>query len=65
MNDLFIFRKRSPEQESWRNSWGQDDQKDEFWTSFESNYQYLMNNNLIDSCKVSVKETSIFKIWFV
>ncbi|KAK7580535.1 hypothetical protein V9T40_001164 [Parthenolecanium corni] len=45
------LKKRSPEQESWRNSWGQDDQKDEFWTSFESNYQYLMNNNLIDSCK--------------
>ena len=49
-----FFRKRNSEQDSWRNSWGQYDQKDEFWTSFESNYQYLMNNNLIDSCKVSV-----------
>ncbi|XKL67821.1 hypothetical protein PGB90_003312 [Kerria lacca] len=45
------LRKKNPEQESWRNSWGQDDHKDEFWTSFESNYQYLMNNNLIESCK--------------
>ncbi|XP_065202336.1 klarsicht protein [Planococcus citri] len=44
------LKKRSPEQECWRNSWGQDDQKDELWTAFNSNYQYLMNNNLIESC---------------
>ena len=54
---VFVRRKRSPEQECWRNSWGQDDQKDELWTAFNSNYQYLMNNNLIESCTVS------FRLW--
>jgi hypothetical protein len=46
--------RKDPEQESWRRSWGnRDENKDEFWAALQSNYNYLMDNNLIESCKVS------------
>jgi hypothetical protein len=45
--------RKDPEQESWRRSWGNRDvNKDEFWAALQSNYNYLMDNNLIESCKV-------------
>ncbi|CAG2064219.1 unnamed protein product, partial [Timema podura] len=45
--------RRDPEQEIWRRSWGsRDENKDEFWAALQSNYNYLMDNHLIDSCKI-------------
>lgn len=44
-------RRRDPEQEGWRRSWGSHN-KDEFWAALQSDYDYLMDNNLIDTCKV-------------
>lgn len=74
-NDLFdneciwsIFRK-DPEQEQWRRSWGsRDENKDDFWAAIQSNYNYIMDTNLIDSCKVSFSVlqfefTKSFDLW--
>jgi hypothetical protein len=50
-----MWYRKDPEQESWRRSWGnRDESKDEFWAALQSNYNYLMDNNLIESCKVSL-----------
>jgi hypothetical protein len=50
---LYMWYRKDPEQESWRRSWGnRDENKDEFWAALQSNYNYLMDNNLIESCKV-------------
>lgn len=44
--------RKDPEIDSWRRSWGsREANKDEFWAALENNYQYLMDNNLIDSCQ--------------
>ncbi|KAL1138934.1 hypothetical protein AAG570_008996 [Ranatra chinensis] len=44
--------RKDPEHESWRRSWGsREENKDEFWAALKNNYQYLMDSNLIDSCK--------------
>jgi hypothetical protein len=48
-----VSYRKDPEQESWRRSWGnREENKDEFWAALQSNYNYLMDNNLIESCKV-------------
>lgn len=44
-------RRDLTEQEVWRRSWGSHN-KDEFWAALQSDYDYLMDNNLIDTCKV-------------
>jgi hypothetical protein len=55
-----MLNRKSPEQESWRRSWGyRDENKDEFWAALQPNYNYLMDNNLIESCKVSYKNKKI------
>lgn len=38
----------------WRRSWGSSasDQKDEFWSALQANYNYIMDNELIDNCQV-------------
>lgn len=38
----------------WRRSWGSSasDQKDDFWSALQANYNYIMDNNLIDKCHV-------------
>lgn len=38
----------------WRNSWGSNQSfvgKDDFWLALQSNYNYIMDTNLIDSCR--------------
>jgi len=32
-----------------------EDCKDDFWAAIRSNYDYIMDTNLIETCKVSVK----------
>ncbi|XP_024938758.1 uncharacterized protein LOC107265729 isoform X2 [Cephus cinctus] len=45
-------KRKDPEQEQWRRSWGsREDNKDDFWAAIQSNYNYIMDTNLIDSCK--------------
>jgi hypothetical protein len=52
-----MWCRKDPEQESWRRSWGyRDENKDEFWAALQSDYNYLMDSNLIESCKVSYKK---------
>lgn len=56
-----LTKKRHGE-EYWRRSWGStggstaSDQKDEFWSALKANYDYIMDNQLIDNCKVSKKD---------
>ncbi|XP_069685606.1 klarsicht protein isoform X3 [Periplaneta americana] len=58
-NSLTKKPRKDPEQETWRRSWGnRDDNKDEFWAALQSNYNYLMDNNLIESCKEASGELS-------
>nr|CAD7431740.1 unnamed protein product [Timema monikensis] len=58
-NSLTKKPRRDPEQETWRRSWGsRDENKDEFWAALQSNYNYLMDNHLIDSCKEANGELS-------
>nr|CAD7205080.1 unnamed protein product [Timema douglasi] len=62
-NSLTKKPRRDPEQETWRRSWGsRDENKDEFWAALQSNYNYLMDNHLIDSCKVLVVNETNY--WF-
>ncbi|KAK7866034.1 hypothetical protein R5R35_008546 [Gryllus longicercus] len=47
------------EREMWRRSWGtQEEKKDDFWAAIQPNYNYLMDNNLIESCKEAHGELS-------
>lgn len=55
---IFIFlhqqKERNPEKDLWRNSWGSNQSfvgKDEFWLALQSNYNFIMDTNLIDSCR--------------
>lgn len=47
-------KERNPEKDLWRNSWGSNQSfvgKDDFWLALQSNYNYIMDTNLIDSCR--------------
>lgn len=45
---------KDPKQDNWRKSWGSTyEQKDDFWSALQANYDYIMDNNLIDSCQVN------------
>ncbi|KAJ9597420.1 hypothetical protein L9F63_011714, partial [Diploptera punctata] len=58
-NSLTKKPRKDPEQDTWRRSWGnREANKDEFWAALQSNYNYLMDNNLIDSCKEASGELS-------
>lgn len=54
---FFSFNKqkeRNPEKDLWRNSWGSNQSfvgKDDFWLALQSNYNYIMDTHLIDSCR--------------
>ncbi|XP_052119593.1 uncharacterized protein LOC127748782 isoform X2 [Frankliniella occidentalis] len=50
-------RTRDPEQETWRRSWGG---KDEFWAALQSDYDYLMDSHLIDTCKEASGDLSVY-----
>lgn len=45
--------KNRNEKKVWRRSWGSSasDQKDDFWSALQANYNYIMDNNLIDNCQ--------------
>ncbi|XP_067013332.2 klarsicht protein [Anabrus simplex] len=58
-NSLTKKSRKDPEQEMWRRSWGsRDDNKDEFWDAIRPDYNYLMDTNLIESCKEASGELS-------
>lgn len=44
--------KNRSEKKTWRRSWGSSasDQKDDFWSALQANYNYIMDNHLIDNC---------------
>lgn len=47
-------KERNPEKDLWRNSWGSNQSfvgKDDFWLALQSNYNYIMDTHLIDSCR--------------
>lgn len=46
--------KNRKETKIWRRSWGSSasDQKDDFWSALQANYNYIMDNQLIDKCQV-------------
>ncbi|CAG5075453.1 Protein of unknown function, partial [Cotesia congregata] len=46
-------KRKDPNQEYHKRSWiNRDDCKDDFWAAIRSNYDYIMDTNLIDSCKL-------------
>ncbi|XP_057318055.1 klarsicht protein [Microplitis mediator] len=45
-------KRKDPNQEYHQRTWiNRDDCKDDFWAAIRSNYDYIMDTNLIDSCK--------------
>lgn len=51
-NYVWYYRK-DPKQFHNQRLWtNREDCKDEFWAAIRSNYDYIMDTNLIDSCKV-------------
>ncbi|XP_034949178.1 uncharacterized protein klar [Chelonus insularis] len=45
-------KRKDPNQETCQRTWiNRDDCKDDFWAAIRSNYDYIMDTNLIDSCK--------------
>lgn len=53
--------KKRKEATLWRRSWGSSasDQKDEFWSALQANYNYIMDNELIDNCQEANGELSL------
>ncbi|KAK4871667.1 hypothetical protein RN001_015791 [Aquatica leii] len=51
------LKKKKHGEEYWRRSWGStggstaSDQKDDFWSALQANYDYIMDNQLIDNCQ--------------
>ncbi|XP_043268774.1 uncharacterized protein klar isoform X2 [Venturia canescens] len=44
--------RKEPKQEHCQRTWGsRDDCRDDFWAAIRSNYHYIMDTDLIDSCK--------------
>lgn len=54
-----LTKKKHGEEWYWRRSWGStggstaSDQKDDFWSALQANYDYIMDNQLIDNCQVN------------
>ncbi|XP_021925728.1 uncharacterized protein LOC110832755 isoform X2 [Zootermopsis nevadensis] len=58
-NSLTKKPRKDPELDAWRRSWGYSvENKDEFWAALKPDYYYLMDNNLIESCKEASGELS-------
>ncbi|XP_039288846.1 uncharacterized protein LOC111043821 isoform X3 [Nilaparvata lugens] len=58
-NSLKKKSRNDPDTETWQRSPGacaNEENKDEFWAALKNNYQYLMDNNLIESCREAGKE---------
>lgn len=62
---FFLQKKRNSERDIWRSSWGSGHShsscsihstatnvgKDDFWAALQTNYNYIMDTHLLDSCK--------------
>ena len=64
---LFFQKKRDADKEIWRRSWGSGHShsscslqssvtntgygKDDFWAALQTNYNFIMDTNLLDCCK--------------
>lgn len=75
---IFLFqKKRNSERDVWRNSWGSNQSqsscslqsnatnitgKDDFWAALQTNYNYIMDSNLLDSCKEARGELETYPI---
>lgn len=52
-NSLIYINRKDPKQLYSQRLWAnREDCKDDFWAAIRSNYDYIMDTNLIDSCKV-------------
>lgn len=51
---MYYYRKE-PMQEQCNKNWSgpEEDNKDDFWAAIQTNYDYIMDTNLIDTCKVN------------
>ncbi|XP_025835588.1 uncharacterized protein LOC108733798 isoform X2 [Agrilus planipennis] len=60
-----LTKKKRKEIEHWRRSWGSSasDQKDDFWSALQANYNYIMDNQLIDNCQEANGELNLDKTW--
>lgn len=49
-----LTKRKPKEKELWRRSWGStvSDQKDDFWSAIQADYNFIMDNQLIDHCQV-------------
>ncbi|KAF5287453.1 hypothetical protein FQA39_LY15909 [Lamprigera yunnana] len=59
------LKKKKHGEDYWRRSWGStggstaSDQKDDFWSALQANYDYIMDNQLIDNCQEANGELSM------
>jgi len=61
LKSLNIFRK-DPKQKNIQRLWiNYDDYKDDFWAAIRSNYDYIMDTNLIETCKVKYSKYRIHR----
>ncbi|CAB0034639.1 unnamed protein product, partial [Trichogramma brassicae] len=50
-------KRKEPVQEECAKYWsGTEDSKDDFWAAIQTNYDYIMDTNLIDTCKAHTEE---------
>lgn len=56
-----LTKSRKQESKMWRRSWGSSasDQKDDFWSALQANYNYIMDNHLIDKCQEANGELKV------
>lgn len=48
--------RKDPKQTNVQRMWiNYEDYKDEFWAAIRSNYDYIMDTNLIETCKVKYR----------
>lgn len=53
---LVCISRKDPKQTNVQRMWiNYEDCKDDFWAAIRSNYDYIMDTNLIDTCKVDLK----------
>lgn len=49
-------KRKQYDHETWLRCWSgslpRDENKDDFWAALQPNYNYIMDNNLIESCTV-------------
>lgn len=60
-------KRKDPKQDNWRKSWGSTyEHKDDFWSALQANYDYIMDNNLIDSCQEidrDIQNKAVEEVW--